>query len=89
MTNSRQIGVGYARADANGHFEMEVPRRGRYLMLVISHGERHARSTKPSPIFAGSAHLLIVHPSSSEITSSSSSKNRFAQTGRIDIIFEN
>lgn len=32
----RQLGAGYARADDNGHFEIQLPDRGRYLMLVIS-----------------------------------------------------
>jgi hypothetical protein len=40
MAILKQIGAGYARTDASGHFETEVPRRGRYLMLVISHEKR-------------------------------------------------
>ena len=31
-----QLGAGYARTDGNGHFEVQLPDRGRYLMLVIS-----------------------------------------------------
>jgi hypothetical protein len=30
------LGGGYTRADANGRFELEVPDRGRYLVLVVS-----------------------------------------------------
>jgi len=39
----RQLGGGYTRADANGRFNIQVPSRGRYLVLVISH-EKRARS---------------------------------------------
>ena len=36
----RQLGGGYTRADANGRFNLQVPSRGRYLVLVISHDKR-------------------------------------------------
>jgi hypothetical protein len=39
----RDLGGGYARADAAGRFEIRLPDRGRYLVLVISH-EKRARS---------------------------------------------
>lgn len=32
----RQLGAGYARADDKGHYSVQLPDRGRYLMLVIS-----------------------------------------------------
>jgi hypothetical protein len=32
----REIGGAYARTDANGRFELQVPDRGRYLVLVVS-----------------------------------------------------
>jgi hypothetical protein len=44
----RQLGGGYARADANGRFSIQVPSRGRYLVLVISH-EKRARSADEVP----------------------------------------
>ena len=40
----RQLGGAYARADENGRWEMEVPRRGRYVLLVISKEQRRPRS---------------------------------------------
>jgi hypothetical protein len=32
----RDLGGGYARADANGRFELQLPDRGRYLVLIVS-----------------------------------------------------
>ena len=40
-----QLGGGYARADANGRFRIQVAGRRRYLVLVISHGHK-ARSVE-------------------------------------------
>jgi len=65
----REIGGNYARADANGHLELEVPSRGRYVVLVISH-EKRSRSSdgakpadiaKLAPFFDKPAGLLVDH----------------------------
>jgi hypothetical protein len=62
----RQLGGGYARADSGGRFQIQVPRQGRYLVLVISR-ERAIRSAneidtadilKLGPYFANAADLL-------------------------------
>ena len=59
----RQLGGGYARADDKGHFQIKVPQRGRYLVLVISR-ERQlgnvetADILKLSPFFDNAADLL-------------------------------
>jgi hypothetical protein len=39
ITILRQLGGGYARTDHRGHFEVQVPDRGQYLVLVISRGK--------------------------------------------------
>jgi hypothetical protein len=44
----RQLGGAYTRADANGHFEIEIPYRGRYLALAISNGQKRPRSGEDS-----------------------------------------
>jgi hypothetical protein len=62
----RQMGGGYVRTDANGSFQIEVPARGRYLLLVISHdkrsrggeGPKAADLLKLSPFFDHPAELL-------------------------------
>jgi hypothetical protein len=62
----RELGGGYARADAGGRFQVQVPKGGRYLVLVISH-EKQARSAdevdtadvlKLGPYFVNAADLL-------------------------------
>lgn len=62
----RELGGGYTRADAGGRFQIRVPDRGRYLVLVISH-DKQARSAdeintadilKLGPYFANAADLL-------------------------------
>src|SRR5262245_40234895 len=66
LTMIRELGGGYARTDANGHFEIEVPRRGRYLVLVISHDKKtrsagEAKTSdlaKLSPFFENASRLL-------------------------------
>src|SRR5262249_37939828 len=61
-----QIGGNYARADENGRFQIKVPNRGRYFVLVISR-EREARTSqdlttgdllKLSPFFDNAADLV-------------------------------
>jgi hypothetical protein len=65
----RQMGGSYARADANGLFDLEVPSRGRYVLLIISH-EKQSRSSnaaKPAdisrlaPFFDNAAGLIGDH----------------------------
>jgi hypothetical protein len=62
----RQLGGGYARADSGGRFQIQVPRQGRYLVLVISR-EKAIRSMNDidtadilqlGPFFANAADLL-------------------------------
>jgi hypothetical protein len=62
----RELGGGYARADAGGRFQIQVPSGGRYLILVISH-EKQVRSAddistadilKLGPYFVNAADLL-------------------------------
>jgi hypothetical protein len=45
----RQLGGGYARADAGGQFQIELPRRGRYLVLVVSHEMHRAAAAEIDP----------------------------------------
>jgi transcription elongation factor Elf1 len=65
----RELGGGYTRADAAGRFTLQVPDRGQYLVLVISH-ERQLRSAveirtadllKLGPYFENAADLLDKH----------------------------
>src|SRR5262245_53966413 len=65
----RQLGGGYARADANGQFDLDVPSRGRYLLLIISR-EKQSRSssaakaadiTRLAPFFDNAAGLIGDH----------------------------
>lgn len=53
----RELGGGYARADASGQFQVRVPARGRYLVLVVSH-ERRDRGAGEIP----AADLLQLGP---------------------------
>jgi hypothetical protein len=62
----RELGGGYTRADAGGRFQIQVPKAGRYLVLVISH-DKPARSpadistadlVKLGPYFKDAADLL-------------------------------
>jgi hypothetical protein len=62
----RELGGGYARTDAGGRFQIQVPATGRYLVLVISR-EKQARSpndpntadiVKLGPYFKDAADLL-------------------------------
>ncbi len=62
----RQLGGGYTRADSGGRFQIQVPRQGRYLVLVISR-EKAIRSLNDidtadilqlEPYFANAADLL-------------------------------
>jgi hypothetical protein len=62
----RELGGGYARADAGGRFQVRLPSRGRYLVLIISH-EKPVRSAdeidtadvlKLGPYFVNAADLL-------------------------------
>ena len=65
----RGLGGGYARADAAGQFELRVPDRGTYLVLVVSR-EKRARSADEiqtadllqlGPYFKNAADLLAGH----------------------------
>ncbi|HEX5104146.1 MAG TPA: hypothetical protein VFV87_10065 [Pirellulaceae bacterium] len=65
----RGLGGGYARADANGRFEVRLPDRGRYMVLVVSSGAQ-VRSIediqtgdilKLGPYFDNAADLLGDH----------------------------
>jgi hypothetical protein len=65
----RGLGGGYARADAAGQFELRVPDRGTYLVLVVSR-EKRARSAdemettdllRLGPYFKNAADLLAGH----------------------------
>src|SRR5439155_23611586 len=42
----QQLGGGFARTDSSGRFELEVPRRGRYLLLVISPDQQSRRDSE-------------------------------------------
>jgi hypothetical protein len=60
-----RLGGSYARTDASGRFELEVPRQGRYLVLVIS---RDRRATEPSHLnSSGMAKLRPFFDSPSEL----------------------
>lgn len=48
ITTLRRLGGAYARADANGRFELEIPSQGRYLVLAISN-ERRSTAFKNAP----------------------------------------
>src|SRR5437763_965043 len=62
----QQLGGGFARTDSSGRFELEVPRRGRYLLLVISRDQQSRRDSeakaadiqKLRPFFDNPAQLL-------------------------------
>jgi hypothetical protein len=65
----RDLGGAYARADANGRFQMQLPDRGRYLVLVVS-SHTQVRSIeeiqtgdilKLGPFFDNAANLLGNH----------------------------
>jgi hypothetical protein len=65
----REFGGGYAKTDDKGRYEIRVPDRGRYHVLVISH-ERQARTAdnigtadilKLGPFFDNAADLLGRH----------------------------
>jgi hypothetical protein len=66
----RQVGGGYARTDANGRFQIEVPIRGRYLLVAISHDKRSGSGRRPNtedvaklvPFFDNAAELLGKRP---------------------------
>jgi hypothetical protein len=62
----RQAGGIYARANANGHFELEVPSRGRYWLLVVCQEKRPRSASavqaadiaKLSPYFDKASELI-------------------------------
>ncbi|MEX2173932.1 MAG: hypothetical protein WD872_06185 [Pirellulaceae bacterium] len=62
----RELGGGYARTDERGHFQIRVPDRGQYLVLVISQARQlksldeisTADLLKLSPFFDNAADLL-------------------------------
>jgi hypothetical protein len=65
----RDLGGAYARADANGRFQVQLPDRGRYLVLVVS-SHSQVRSIeeiqtgdilKLGPFFDNAADLLGNH----------------------------
>jgi len=53
----RDLGGAYARADANGRFQVQVPDRGRYLVLVVS-----SRSQVRSIEEIQTGDILKLHP---------------------------
>ena len=65
----KSVGGGYARADANGRFQLQVPDRGRYLLLVVSNRSQlrsieqvqTADIFKLNPYFDNAADLLGSH----------------------------
>jgi hypothetical protein len=65
----RDLGGGYARTDPNGQFEVQLPDRGRYLVLVVSnHSQLRAAEEiqtadilKLGPFFDNAADLLGNH----------------------------
>ena len=65
----RDLGGGYTRTDPNGRFEVQLPDRGRYLVLVISNQSRlppgeeiqTADILKLGPYFDNAADLLGNH----------------------------
>jgi hypothetical protein len=65
----KSAGGGYARADANGRFQLQVPDRGRYLLLVVSNRSQlrsieqiqTADIFKLGPYFDNAADLLGNH----------------------------
>jgi hypothetical protein len=65
----KSVGGGYARADANGRFQLQVPDRGRYLLLVVSnHSQLRSIEEiqtgdilKLGPYFDNAADLLGNH----------------------------
>jgi hypothetical protein len=69
ITVLHSLGGGYTRADANGRFQLQVPDRGRYLLLVVSNRSQlrsieeiqTADILKLGPYFDNAADLLGNH----------------------------
>lgn len=65
----KNLGGGYARTDASGRFEIDLPAAGRYLMLVLSHraksrgaeGVSAADVVRIKPFFDAPVALLTGH----------------------------